>query len=72
MNTALRTGKRIQDYIAGFMGKGFSHSDASEMALRAVEGTINKQSMLMGFTDAYQYLGIAYAVLYSVCVITGL
>nr|WP_209917336.1 MDR family MFS transporter [Chryseobacterium jejuense] len=51
--------ERTQDYISGFMAKGFSHSDASEMALHAIDKVINKQAMLMGFTDAYQYLGIA-------------
>jgi DHA2 family multidrug resistance protein len=48
---------RIHDYTTGFMGKGFSFSDASEMALKAMDLTINKQSLLMSFTDAYQLLG---------------
>ncbi|MCW3465775.1 DHA2 family efflux MFS transporter permease subunit [Chitinophaga nivalis] len=50
--------ERIQAYIQGFMGKGFSHADAVEMALKAVDGVIKKQSMLMSFSGAYQLLGI--------------
>lgn len=52
-------GDRIQEYTTGFMGKGFSHYDAAGMALKAVDATVNKQSMLMAFTDAYLYLGVA-------------
>ncbi|HVI47055.1 MAG TPA: DHA2 family efflux MFS transporter permease subunit [Chitinophaga sp.] len=49
---------RIREYTTAFSGKGFSPADAMQAAVAAMDRTINKQALLLSFTDAYQLLGI--------------
>jgi DHA2 family multidrug resistance protein len=44
--------------IQGFMGKGYSLSDATQMANHALEGIISKQTMLVTYDNLYLTIGI--------------
>lgn len=50
--------ERKQAYLQGFMSKGFSAFDAEKMANRAMEGAINKQTMLVTYDNIYLLVGV--------------
>jgi DHA2 family multidrug resistance protein len=49
--------ERYQYLFNGFMGKGFNASDAQQMAYRAIEGTIARQTMLVTYNEIYLLVG---------------
>ena len=50
--------QRLNEYTQAFIAKGKSFSDASKMAYAATEATINRQSMLLTYNDAYWVVAI--------------
>ncbi|GAA4924301.1 DHA2 family efflux MFS transporter permease subunit [Mucilaginibacter defluvii] len=50
--------ERLQMLTQGFMAKGKSMLDATEMAYRAIEGTVIRQTMLLTYDDAYWISGL--------------
>jgi MFS transporter, DHA2 family, multidrug resistance protein len=49
---------RFRGMVASFMAKGSSSLDAQSRALKAMEGSVIKQSLLLTYTDAYWLVGI--------------
>jgi len=43
--------------VQNFMAKGYSFLDAQHVALKAIEGSVVKQTMLLTYTDAYWLVG---------------
>ncbi|HTI59994.1 DHA2 family efflux MFS transporter permease subunit [Mucilaginibacter sp.] len=50
--------QRMHMLEAGFMAKGKSAIDATEMAYRAIEGAVIRQSLLLTYDDAYLISGL--------------
>lgn len=50
--------ERFDAFIRNFMGKGYSYLDAKIMAIKAIEGTVMKQTMLLTYSDAYWAAGL--------------
>jgi DHA2 family multidrug resistance protein len=50
--------ERLNMFIQRFMARGASYLDAKIMAMKAMEGTIIKQTMLLTFSDAYWVVSI--------------
>lgn len=50
--------ERLNFLIHGFMAKGKSVLDATQMAYRAIEGTVIKQSLLLTYDEAYLISGL--------------
>ncbi len=50
--------ERFQMMIRSFVSKGYSLLDAKGAALKAMEGTVVKQTMLLTYTDAYWVAGM--------------
>lgn len=50
--------ERFNMLIQNFMGKGFSNLDAHQMAIKAMEGTVVKQTLLLTYNDAYWVAGL--------------
>lgn len=50
--------ERLNGFIQNFMAKGASFLDAKLMAMKAIEGSIIKQSMLLTYSDAYWVAGM--------------
>ncbi|KAA8479083.1 DHA2 family multidrug resistance protein [Arcticibacter tournemirensis] len=48
---------RFHAMVQNFMAKGYSFLDAQHVALKAIEGTVVKQTMLLTYTDAYWLVG---------------
>jgi DHA2 family multidrug resistance protein len=51
--------ERLNLLIQGFMAKGKSVMDATQMAYTAIEGAVTKQSILLSYIDSYWAVGIA-------------
>lgn len=49
---------RLNGLINNFMAKGSSFLDAKIMAMKAIEGTIMKQTLLLTYSDAYWVAGM--------------
>lgn len=49
---------RLNSLVSGFMAKGKSLLDATHMAYGVIDGTVNKQSLLLTYNDAYWIVGI--------------
>ncbi|MDN5286969.1 MAG: transporter, family, multidrug resistance protein [Mucilaginibacter sp.] len=49
---------RFNAYLHGFMAKGHSLIDATQMAYGAVEGAVTRQAMLLTYDDAYWVSGL--------------
>lgn len=49
---------RFNSYIQAFVSKGKSISDATRMAYGAIDGVINRQSLLLTYNDAYWVVGL--------------
>ncbi|MFT3748617.1 MAG: DHA2 family efflux MFS transporter permease subunit [Agriterribacter sp.] len=50
--------ERKQAYLQGFISKGYSAFDAEQMANRAMEGMITKQTMLLTYDNIYLLVGV--------------
>ncbi|PWU05100.1 MAG: MFS transporter [Bacteroidetes bacterium] len=50
--------QRLQGLIGTFTSKGYSITDAQQMAYRAMEGTITRQTMLVTYNDVYLLVGV--------------
>jgi DHA2 family multidrug resistance protein len=50
--------ERFNLMVKSFMSKGYSLSDAQHVAMKAMEGNIIKQTMLLTYTDAYWVVGM--------------
>lgn len=50
--------ERLNMFVQRFMSRGATYLDAKIMAMKAIEGTITKQTMLLTFSDAYWVVGI--------------
>lgn len=50
--------EKKQAFIQGFQGKGFNPFDAEQMANRAMEGVITKQTMLVTYDNIYLLVGV--------------
>ena len=49
---------RFNGFIKNFVAKGYSYLDAKTLALKAIEGTVTKQSLLLTYNDAYWVAGL--------------
>jgi MFS transporter, DHA2 family, multidrug resistance protein len=49
---------RFNSYVQGFMAKGQSAINAAHEAYSAIDGTINRQSLLLTYNDAYWIVGV--------------
>ena len=49
---------RLNGFIQNFMAKGSSYLDAKMMAMKAIEGSVIKQTMLLTYVDAYWVVGM--------------
>ena len=49
--------ERLNMFIQRFMSRGATYFDAKIMAMKAMEGTIIKQTLLLTFSDAYWVVG---------------
>jgi len=50
--------ERFNQYIQLFVSKGKSISDATSMAYGAIDGMVNRQSLLLTYDDAYWIVGL--------------
>lgn len=50
--------ERFNGFIKNFMAKGQNFIDAKMMAIKAMEGTVIKQTMLLTYSDAYWVAGL--------------
>ncbi|MBC8987156.1 DHA2 family efflux MFS transporter permease subunit [Pedobacter sp. N36a] len=50
--------ERFNGYIQGFIAKGYNYLDAKSLALKAIEGAVTKQSLLLTYSDAYWVAGL--------------
>jgi len=50
--------QKLNGLISNFMAKGASFIDAKLMAMKAIEGTVIKQTMLLTYNDAYWVAGL--------------
>jgi DHA2 family multidrug resistance protein len=50
--------ERLNAYIHAFMAKGSTYFDAKVMAMKAIEGTVTKQVLLLTYGDAYWVAGL--------------
>lgn len=49
---------RFNGIVRNFMSKGFTLSDAQNAAIKAIDGTVIKQTMLLTYTEAYWVVGM--------------
>ncbi|MDB5091099.1 MAG: family efflux transporter permease subunit [Mucilaginibacter sp.] len=49
---------RFNSYVQAFISKGKSISDATRMAYGAIDGVVNRQSLLLTYIDAYWIVGL--------------
>ncbi len=59
-NAAFST--RLAGAAAGFMAKGSSQTDAHQMALRALDHTVQNNAATMSYNDAFLLLGLTFVV----------
>ncbi len=50
--------ERLNGFIKSFMAKGYNYLDAKHLAIKAIEGTVTKQSLLLTYSDAYWIAGL--------------
>ncbi|RZM30030.1 MAG: DHA2 family efflux MFS transporter permease subunit [Pedobacter sp.] len=50
--------ERLNGFIKSFMAKGYTYLDAKNLAMKAIEGTVTKQSLLLTYSDAYWVAGL--------------
>ena len=49
---------RLNGFIQNFMAKGSSYVEAKMMGMKAIEGSVIKQTMLLTYSDAYWVVGM--------------
>ncbi|TCC86305.1 DHA2 family efflux MFS transporter permease subunit [Pedobacter hiemivivus] len=49
---------RFNAFLNNFMAKGYSYLDAKALAIKAIDGTVTKQSLLLTYSDAYWVAGL--------------
>jgi len=49
---------RFNAFVRNFMAKGYTYLDAKALALKAIDGTVTKQSVLLTYGDAYWVVGL--------------
>ncbi|WP_285010084.1 DHA2 family efflux MFS transporter permease subunit [Pedobacter faecalis] len=49
---------RLNGFIKNFMAHGYTYLDAKNQAIKAIEGTVIKQSLLLTYSDAYWVAGL--------------
>ncbi|RZM18975.1 MAG: MFS transporter, partial [Pedobacter sp.] len=49
---------RLKTLTQGFMAKGASLLDATQMAYKSIEGAVGRQTMLLSYNDAYWVSGL--------------
>lgn len=50
--------ERFNGFVNSFMAKGYTYLDAKTLAIKAIEGTVTKQSLLLTYSDAYWVAGL--------------
>jgi DHA2 family multidrug resistance protein len=50
--------ERFNAFVNNFMAKGYSYLDAKALAIKAIDGTVTKQSLLLTYSDAYWVAGL--------------
>lgn len=50
--------ERLNAFIKSFMARGYTYLDAKKLAIKAIEGTVTKQSLLLTYSDAYWIAGL--------------
>lgn len=50
--------ERMNNLVNGFKGKGYADEQAHQLAYKAIEGAITKQTFLLSYTDAFWFVGI--------------
>jgi DHA2 family multidrug resistance protein len=50
--------QRVDGLVHTFMGKGFTLDQAQQMATKAIEGTVIKQTMLVTYDSMYMLIGV--------------
>ncbi|MBA3649640.1 MAG: DHA2 family efflux MFS transporter permease subunit [Chitinophagales bacterium] len=51
---------RISSYQQNFIAKGYSISDAQQLAYRAIDGAITKQAFLLSYLDIFLAIGVFF------------
>ncbi|RDI13128.1 MDR family MFS transporter [Flavobacterium sp. AG291] len=54
--------QRVQQLTAGFMSKGYSLTEATAKAYKAMEGAVIKQATVLSYMDIFLYLGILFLI----------
>ena len=54
--------ERYQGLVASFMSKGAAPNVAQQMALRAIDGGVMKQSVVLSYMDVFFFIGIVFLV----------
>jgi DHA2 family multidrug resistance protein len=49
---------RFNAFVRNFMAKGYTYLDAKALAIKAIDGTVTKQSVLLTYSDAYWVVGL--------------
>ncbi len=49
---------RLNSLVKNFMAKGYTYLDAKLLGLKAIEGAVTKQSLLLTYSDAYWVAGL--------------
>jgi DHA2 family multidrug resistance protein len=52
--------QRLTAYTQAFIQKGYAYADAQQVALKALNGAVMKQAMLMAYTDAFWIVGVFF------------
>lgn len=56
------TQQRVKQLTTGFMSKGYSITEATGKAYKAMEGAVLKQATVLSYMDIFLYLGILFAI----------
>lgn len=62
---------RHNAFTGGFLSRGISADDAHQMANRAMEGIIYKQSTLLTYTEAFYIVGVFFLFCVPLLIFTG-
>jgi DHA2 family multidrug resistance protein len=62
---------RYNSLTGGFLSRGISADDAHQMANRAMEGIIYKQSTLLTYTEAFYIVGVFFLFCVPLLIFTG-
>jgi len=49
---------RLNGFIRKFMAEGYTFLDAKALGIKAIEGTVTRQTMLLTYSDAYWIAGL--------------